>query len=167
MSLGFHMYTYRKGNVPLYVFFMHAICIGRLYEFSREKVVLANKVAVINWLYIFFTIHTLVYYFLYDDVFGLVMSLGVLVLFLFRPKYQLLFLTYHLVIAFAEYFGVCFKAWYWPKVAFDTFNYLPSHNPPSGISLFYYLLELGAYIIYILYRSKVWSRFKQINLKIK
>ena len=164
MSLGLDMYTYRKHNIPIYVFFMHAICIGRLFEFSKEKIVKLNEKAIINWLFIFFLIHNISFLMFFNDIFGFVMSLGVIFVLIIRPKYKLLFLTYHLVIAFAEIFGVYYQAWYWPPTAFNTFTFLPSHSPPSGISLFYYILEIGAFGVYILFHQNQWQRFKKINL---
>lgn len=165
MSLFFNMYSYRLNNVPIYTFFMHAICIGRLFEFCSEKTIKANKNTLLLLLYLFLICHSITYLVLFNDIFGFVMFLGIIILCLLRPKYQLFFLTYHLIIAFAELSGVYFQAWYWPELAFNYFENLPSNNPPSGISLFYYLLELGAFIFYILFNKKSWNRFKKINYK--
>jgi hypothetical protein len=118
---------------------------------------------VTRFLYGFIILHSVISLALFNDVFGFVMALGVLILLAIRPKYRLFFLTWHILITFGELSGVFFEAWTWPSIAFHTFDFLPSHSPPSGISLFYYILELGAFFIYILIHRNVWRRFKQIK----
>ncbi len=165
MSLGFDMYTYRKNNVPIYCFFMHAICVGRLFEFTRLKPIRKTTRSLVKMLYTFLIIQSLIYLIFFNDVFGFVMSVGVLIVLMLRPTYKLYFLTWHLIITFAEIIGVYFEAWYWPDFAFNRFTFLPSNSPPSGISLFYFMLELGAFLIYILVHNQIWKRFKSIKIK--
>ena len=163
MSLGLGMYTYRLGYVPIYAFFMHAICIGRIFEFSRFLSTTLYDKIFIKYLYGFIIIHSLISLIIFNDIFGFVMTLGVIVLLAVRPKYRVFFLTWHVLVTFGELSGVFFEAWSWPSIAFGVFDFLPSHSPPSGISLFYYILELGAFLLYILVYKDVWSRFKNIK----
>lgn len=163
MSLGLGMYTYRLHNIPLYVFLMHAIGIGRLFEFSRYVSTTQYTKTSLNFLYGFIIIHSIISLLFFNDVFGFVMTLGVILILVIRPKYRVFFLTWHFVITFTEISGVYFGAWTWPPIAFDFFEFLPSHSPPSGISLFYFMLELGTFIMYILLHNNVWVRYKRIK----
>ena len=163
MSLGLDMYSYRLNHVPLYAFLMHAICIGRIFEFSRFMLTTTYDKILVKYLYVFLILHTGITLFFFNDIFGFVMTLGVVILLAIRPKYRVFFLTWHVLITFGELSGVFFGAWTWPPIAFDFFEVLPSHSPPSGISLFYYILELGAFSIYILVHKNVWNRFKHIK----
>ena len=69
----------------------------------------------------------------------------------------------YIIVALLEIGGTAFGAWKWPSIAFDTFSFLPSNNPPSGISLFYFLLDVSCLFVYILFHQKIWKRHKCIN----
>jgi len=80
-----------------------------------------------------------------------------------RPKDQLFFLTMYVVVAVLEIGGTGYEAWSWPDSAFGIFPILKSHNPPSGISLFYFLLDVGCFVFYILLNNKTWKRLNNIR----
>lgn len=48
----------------------------------------------------------------------------------------------YLLVAILEIGGTAFGTWKWPKIGFQVFKILPSNNPPSGISLFCFLLDM-------------------------
>jgi len=69
----------------------------------------------------------------------------------------------YLLVAILEIGGTAFGSWKWPKIGFQVFELLPSNNPPSGISLFCFLLDMGCFFIYINRHKIAWSRLKNIR----
>lgn len=150
-SIYLGMYTYRLENVPWYVPLGHAALYGRVFIFSKDTLVKKYHKAIEQ----LFTIIII--------VFGFVMTIVVFVILYFRPKDRLYFYTMYIIVALLEIGGTAFGAWKWPSIAFDTFSFLPSNNPPSGISLFYFLLDVSCLFVYILFHQKIWKRHKCIN----
>jgi hypothetical protein len=66
-------------------------------------------------------------------------------------------------ICFLEIVGTTYGCWYWPETAWNVIPFLPSHNPPSGISLFYFLLDLGCLYVYTRRHKIAWKRMKRIR----
>ena len=91
------------------------------------------------------------------------MTLGVFGMLVIRPKDRLFFLTMYVVVAVLEIGGTAYSTWSWPSTAFGVFDFLPSNNQPSGISLFYLLLDVSCFMIYIIINRKTWKRFKSIK----
>jgi hypothetical protein len=155
------MYTYRLGNVPLYVPFGHAAVYGRVYAFSKASVVRKYHKALERCMYLLISVFALGYLCFFNDVFGFVMTLGVFVLLIKRPKDRLFFLTMYIIVAVLEIGGPAYGAWKWPSTAFGIFNFLPSNNAPSGISLFYFLLDIGCFVLYTQRNKIAWKRLKK------
>ena len=72
-----------------------------------------------------------------------------------------------LAVAVLEIIGTAYEVWSWPDSAFGVFPILKSHNPPSGISLFYFLLDIGCFVMYTQFNRKTWKRFKNIRGQLK
>jgi hypothetical protein len=104
-----------------------------------------------------------VYLVFFKDVFGFVMTVFVFLLLWKRPKDRLFFFAMYILVAILEIGGTAFGCWKWPETAFGTFNFLPSNNPPSGISLFYFLLDVSCFFIYTQRHRVAWSRLKNIR----
>ena len=162
-SVYLEMYTYRLGNVPLYVPFGHAVIYGRVFAFSKASVVRKHHKTLENFLYIVISLFSLIYLIFFNDVFGFIMTLAVFALLTKRPKDRMFFLTMYVIVAVLEIGGPAYGAWKWPEIAFGVFEFLPSNNAPSGISLFYFLLDISCFLIYILVNHKVWDRYKKIK----
>jgi hypothetical protein len=162
-SVALDMYTYRLENVPWYIAFGHAAVYARVYMFSKAPIVRKYWKEITRFFYLVISIFALVYLIAFNDVFGLVMTLGVFVMLIKRPKDRLFFLTMYIVVAVLEIGGTAYSTWAWPDTAFGVFPLLPSNNPPSGISLFYFLLDVGCFVIYILVNQKTWKRFRNIR----
>ena len=162
-SVFLDMYTYRLGNVPLYIPFGHAAVYARVYVFSKNSVVKKNHKALEQFLYIVISLFALGYLLFLNDVFGFVMTLGVFALLVKRPKDRMFFLTMYIVVAVLEIGGPAYGAWKWPDTAFGVFDFLPSNNAPSGISLFYFLLDIGCFVLYTSRNKIAWSRVKNIR----
>ena len=162
-SRGLDMYTYRLENVPLYVPFGHAALYGRIFMFSKAPVVRKYHKAVEELFAILIILFATIYLLFFGDVFGFVMTSFVFLLLWKRPKERLFFFSMYILVAILEVGGTAFGAWKWPSIGFDTFRFLTSNNPPSGISLFYFLLDIGCFFIYTKRHEILWERLKNIR----
>ena len=162
-SRGLDMYTYRLENVPLYVPFGHAALYGRIFMFSKAPVVRKYHKAVEELFAVLIILFATIYLFFFEDVFGFVMTSIVFLLLWKRPKERLFFFSMYILVAILEIGGTAFGAWKWPSIGFDAFRFLPSNNPPSGISLFYFLLDIGCFFIYTKRHKTLWKRLKNIR----
>ena len=164
-SIILEMYSYRLQKVPLYVPFGHAALYGRVLIFSKDSFVKKYENEVIQFFFLLILLISFVYLTFLNDVFGFLMSLLVYFVFYFNKKTRLFFLTMYLIVVFLEIGGTAFGAWKWPSVAFGVFDFLPSNNPPSGISIVYFLLDISCFLTYVLLHQKIWKRYKCIKLK--
>lgn len=162
-SVYLGMYTYRLENVPWYVPLGHAALYGRVFIFSKDSLARKYHREIERLFTIVILLFSLVYLVFFNDVFGLIMTALVFILLYKRPKDRLYFYTMYIVVALLEIGGTGFGCWEWPNTAFGVFEFLPSNNPPSGISLFYFLLDIGCFVIYIAIFNTTWTRFKSIK----
>lgn len=162
-SLGFEMYTYRLGNVPWYVPPGHAIIYISAVYFCREAFIKFNrsKIEQIFKLGIFF--YSFFFLVVYFDVFGFVLTLISLWILKNKPRERLFYYSMYIVVAFLEIVGTRYACWFWPDEAFGIFSFLPSANPPSGISFFYFGLDLGSLWLYKQRHKIAWGRMKSIR----
>ncbi|WP_299162269.1 hypothetical protein [uncultured Tenacibaculum sp.] len=163
-SIVLGMYAYRLGNIPHYIPPGHAIVFVLVYYFSRKSKIKKNRKTielVCSILIILFSLYFLLFK---KDVFGFLCT--ILVFFFLRkhPNERLFYLTMYCVIAIIEFIGTGLECWKWPEIAFNKFNFLPSANPPLGISLFYFGLDRGTMSIYKRRHKKAWSRLKRIRV---
>ncbi len=164
-SLGMEMYTYRLENVPIYVPLGHGVLFCRVLLFSKTSIVKRNSASLEQIFSIVIALLSLFYLVFLNDVFGFVMTILVFLMMLKRPNDRLFFYTMYLMVAALEIGGTAFGCWKWPNTAFGVFPLLPSNNPPSGISLFYFLLDVSCFFVYKTVNHKTWTRFKRINRK--
>jgi len=162
-SIVLDMYTYRLSNLPFYIPFGHAAVYARTYVFSKASIIKKYAKQINLCFSIVILLLALFYLIVFNDVFGFVMTIVVFILLIKRPKDRLFFLTMYIVVAVLEIGGTAYEAWSWPDTAFGFFPYLESHNPPSGISLFYFLLDIGCFFIYTQVNRRAWKRVKNIR----
>lgn len=162
-SRGLDMYTYRLENVPHYVPLGHAALYGRILMFSKASVVKRNNEAIEQIFAFVIATLSLFYLVFLKDVFGFVMTICVFLMLRKRPKDKLFFYAMYILVAILEIGGTAFGCWKWPDTGFGVFPFLPSNNPPSGISLFYFLLDVSCFMVYKLKNKSAWSRFKAIR----
>jgi hypothetical protein len=162
-SRGLNMYTYRLENVPLYVPLGHAALYGRIFMFSKAPIVRKYHKAVEELFAVIILLFATIYLLFFGDLFGFVMTSFVFLLLWKRPKERLFFFSMYILVAILEIGGTYFGAWKWPRIGFDAFHFLPSNNPPSGISLFYFLLDIGCFFIYTKRHKAPWERLKNIR----
>jgi hypothetical protein len=152
------MYTYRLGNIPLYVPFGHAVLFARVFRFSKVSLVRKYHKNIEQFFGSIIIFFASMYLLFFADVFGFVMTICVFLLLWKRPKDRMFFFTMYLLVAILEIGGTAFGCWKWPNIAFGRFEFLPSNNPPSGISLFYFLLDIGCFVIYTQRNKMAWFR---------
>lgn len=157
------MYTYRLGNIPLYVPFGHAVLFARVFRFSKVSLVRKFHKSIEQFFGSIIILFASIYLLFFADVFGFVMTVCVFLLLWKRPKDRLFFFTMYLLVAILEIGGTAFGCWKWPNIAFGMFKFLPSNNPPSGISLFYFLLDIGCFVMYTKRNKMAWFRLKSIR----
>ncbi|MGG8497714.1 hypothetical protein ACQY1Q_14990 [Tenacibaculum sp. TC6] len=162
-SRALGMYTYRLHNIPHYIPPGHAIVFVLVYYFSRKSRVKYHRKSIEKFctaLIIPFAFYFLVFK---NDVLGFVCTLLVFYFLRNHPKERMFFLVMYCIVAITELIGTSLGCWAWPEIAFNKFSFLPSANPPAGISLFYFGLDRGTMSIYKRRHKKVWNRFKQIQ----
>lgn len=162
-SVALGMYTYRLENVPLYIPFGHAFVYIAVYCFSKAASIKNIRKPLEKFLVIFILIYAAVFLFFKNDVFGFVMTIATLLILRNKPRERLFYLTMYISVVVLELVGTTYKCWFWPPIAWDIFTFLPSANPPSGISLFYFLLDLGTLWLYKQRHRETWQRMKNIR----
>jgi len=162
-SIWLHMWTYRLEHMPLYAPLGHAAIFARTFAFSKAPIVQKYAKDLVKILAVIILIYALYFLIIYNDVFGFVMTIFIFLLLLKRSRDRVFFLTMYVVVMGVEIAGTTFKCWYWPKEAFEVFSFLPSANPPSGISLFYFLLDIGCFVFYTQRHKITWKRVLNIR----
>jgi uncharacterized membrane protein YbaN (DUF454 family) len=162
-SIVLGMYTYRLENVPHYVPPGHALVYVAVLYFSKATAIVKYKIKWEIFLSIFIFIYALAFLIFKNDVFGFVMTIATLFILRKKPRERLFYLTMYITVAYLEIIGTSYLCWKWPATAWGVFDFLPSHNPPSGISFFYFLLDLGTLWLYKQRHKIAWSRMKNIR----
>lgn len=162
-SVALGMYTYRLENVPHYVPLGHALVYVAVLYFSRAKSIIKHRIKLEKVLSIFIFIYASVFLILKNDVFGFAMTIATLLILRNKPRERLFYLAMYISVAYLEIIGTNYLCWKWPATAWGIFDFLPSHNPPSGISFFYFLLDLGTLWFYKKRHKIAWSRMKNIR----
>lgn len=162
-SIVMGMYTYRLENVPHYVPPGHALVYIAVLYFSKASSIIKHRISLENVFIIFIFIYALVFLIFKNDVFGFVMTVATLIILRNKPRERLFYLTMYITVAVLEQIGTHYKCWFWPSTAWGVFDFLPSHNPPSGISFFYFLLDLGSLWLYKQRHKIAWGRMKKIR----
>lgn len=163
-SLLLEMYTYRLHNVPIYVFFGHALLYVSVLYFCKAKAVKSFRKELERVFTIFIISYATLFLIFKSDIFGFVLTVITLIILIKKPRERLFYLTMYLCVVFLEIIGTWYECWYWPLFALgleDTF--LRSANPPSGISFFYFGLDLGSLYFYKLRHKIAWKQMKSIR----
>ncbi|WP_026775429.1 hypothetical protein [Polaribacter sp. Hel_I_88] len=162
-SVFLGMYTYRLGNVPLYIPFGHAFVYIAVLCFSKAASIKKHRILLEKVFAISIFIYASAFLFFENDVFGFVMTIATLLILRNKPRERLFYVTMYISVAVLEIIGTYYQCWWWPNTAFDVIPFLPSYNPPSGISLFYFLLDLGCLWVYKKRHKITWKRMKNIR----
>jgi hypothetical protein len=162
-SLVFGMYEYRNGNVPLYVPPGHSLMYAAVYYFVREPLVLRHRRTVISLLLTASIAYAAYWLVAHDDVYGALCT-GLFVVLISRDAdSRLFFMSMFVFVGILEQLGTRFGAWYWHPYAFDRFSWLPSGNPPTGISVFYFAFDGLCLLAYLRRRKHVTLRYERLK----
>jgi hypothetical protein len=162
-SLGFGMYEYRLQNLPLYVPPGHSLLYAAVYYFVREPFVVRSRRAIAVAMLALSLLYAAYWLLAYQDLYGALCTALAVVLIARDPHSRLFFLTMFLFVGFLEQVGSRFDCWYWHPVAFDRFAWLPSGNPPSGISVFYFGFDVVCLLAYLRRRPDLKARYKRLK----
>jgi hypothetical protein len=162
-SLVFGMYEYRLHNIPIYVPLGHPVIYGTIYHFVREPFVVRNRRALSTAMMVASVGYTLFWLLYANDVFGAVCALVFVGIVLLDAESRTFFLAMFLLVAFLEQVGTRFGAWYWYEHAFGSVTLLPSGNPPTGISIFYFLFDGLCLLAYLKRRPSLASRYRRLK----
>ena len=157
------MYTYRLENVPHYVPPGHALVYVAVVYFSKAASIIKQKKTLEVSFTIAIVVYSLFFLLVKNDVFGFVMTVATLLILRKKPRERMFYLTMYITVAVLEIIGTCYGCWWWPATARNTFSFLPSANPPSGISFFYFGLDLGSLWLYKQRHKIAWKRMKLIR----
>lgn len=162
-SVVLKMYTYRLENVPHYIPMGHALVYAGVLYFTKTAYSKKNKSILEKVFVVLIMVYALLFLIIKNDVFGFVMTAATLIILRNKPRERLFYLSMYLAVAFLEIVGTSYKCWWWPTKAWNVIPFLPSANPPSGISFFYFLLDLGCLYLYKKRHKIAWSRMKNIR----
>ncbi len=164
-SLVVGMYEYRLANVPIYVPPGHSILYGAVYYVVREPFMLRHQrkmtiaMAAIGVAYAGYWLVA------HHDVYGALCTLLFIALLVRNPDSRYFFLAMFLFVAYLEQVGTRFGAWYWHADLLDKYSWLPSGNPPSGISVFYFGFDVTCLIAYLTRRKDLKLRYKRFQAR--
>ncbi len=164
-SIVMGMYTYRLENVPHYVPPGHALVYIAVLYFSKASSIIKHRRILEVVLATFVFVYASVFLIAENDVFGFVMTIATLTILKFKRRERLFYLTMYITVAYLEIIGTNYLCWKWPSTAWGIFDFLPSFNPPSGISFFYFGLDLGCLWLYKQRHQLAWKRMKSIRKK--
>jgi hypothetical protein len=159
-SIVLGMYAYRLENVPHYVPPGHALVYVAVLYFSKASSIVKHQKKVALFFAIFIFIYASIFLIFENDVFGFVMTIATLFILRNKPRERLFYLTMYITVAYLEIIGTNYLCWKWPATAWGVFDFLPSANPPSGISFFYFGLDLGCLWFYKQRHKIAWNRMK-------
>lgn len=157
------MYTYRLENIPHYIPPGHAVVFLLVYNFCKKSEVRKHSHSIEKVLTIVIAILAISFLVVKNDIYGFLLTVLVFYFLRKHPKEKLFYLTMYVFVVYTEIIGTAFNCWEWPPIAFDKFSFLPSANPPIGISFFYFGLDRGTMSIYKRRHKKEWNRLKQIR----
>lgn len=162
-SLVLGMYTYRLANLPLYVPFGHSLIYAAVFYLANEPILKRNRDVVIKVLYFLMVLYSTAWLIFGNDVFGFICMLVIILIFRKKPDTKLFFLIMFFMIVYLELIGTYFQCWYWPEIWFDQIDFIPSANPPSAISVFYFGFDAGCLHIYKKINPLKWKRLRHLQ----
>jgi len=165
LCLVLGMYEYRLENVPIYVPLGHAILYTTVWYLTHDPWVIKQQTMLMRLMLGFIIIYTFALLILDNDTYGAICSLLLLILLALNPKSRRFFLIMFIAVAYLEQLGTYFECWYWQPTVLNNPNWISSGNPPSGISLGYYILDVLCLGVYLFRHRLLNKRWKKRTIK--
>jgi hypothetical protein len=162
-SLVVGMYEYRLANVPIYVPPGHSILYGAVFYLVREPWMLKHQRYVVPAMAGASLAYATYWLVAQNDVYGAACTGLFVALVLLNRDSRLFFLAMFLFVAYLEQVGTRFEAWYWHRALLGTFEWFPSGNPPSGISVFYFGFDVTCLFAYLTRKKVLKARYKRLE----
>lgn len=162
LCLGLGMYEYRLENIPVYIPLGHAILYTTVWYLAFNPWVVKHQSLLMPSMLAFTLLYTILLLLTDNDTYGAICTALLLLLLAINPNSRRFFLIMFLAVAYLEQLGTFFECWYWHPTLLNKPDLISSGNPPSGISLGYYILDflcLGIYLIRHPQSSKRWRKF--------
>jgi hypothetical protein len=157
------MYEYRLGNVPVYVPPGHVMLYAAVYYLVREPFMLRHQRWIMGAMLGLAVGYAGYWLLARNDVYGALCTSLFLVLLVRAAESRYFFLAMFLFVAFLEQVGTRFGAWHWHPSLLDKFAWLPSGNPPSGISVFYFGFDVVCLMAYLVRRKGLRLRYRRVS----
>jgi hypothetical protein len=142
-SLVIGMYEYRLANVPLYVPPGHSILYAAVFYFVREPRVVRWRAWLTPLLWAAGVVFSLVWLYLHNDVYGALCAVAFMYFMIKHESSRAFFAAMFLLVAYLELWGTGLGCWAWPSELLGRMESVPSGNPPSAISVFYFGFDVG------------------------
>lgn len=155
------MYEYRLENIPIYVPLGHAILYTTVWYITHDPWIVKQQSTLIPWMAIFTIVYAILLYVTDNDMYGLICTFLLLILLLFNPTSRRFFFIMFFAVAYLEQLGTAFDCWYWHSTLLDQEGWINSGNPPSGISLFYFGLDMLCLGVYLFRKPAVRKRWRR------
>lgn len=138
-SLVFGLYSYRRGGVPLYVPFGHAILFGSGLVISGLPQVLLHETVLRRALLVFHTALLAGVVIILGDTLSALFGV-LLVVVLLRRQCSLFYVLMGVLVLIVELLGTAFGCWYWwPN---PVGGWLYTTNPPVGAFACYLVADV-------------------------
>ncbi len=153
------MYEYRLENIPLYVPPGHTIVYGAVYYFAREPWVRRHRRPLAVAMFIAAAGFSTWWLFSQNDLYGFICFSVFCTILLVNRDSTMFFLSMYLLVLYLELLGTSMGNWYWHSILLDKYPSIPSGNPPSGISVFYFGFDVACLGFYMLSDLKRRARY--------
>jgi hypothetical protein len=164
-SLFLGMYEYRTGSIPLYVFPGHCILFASVWHASHSSLFHSHRRQLERALTLATFSFVALWLFLKNDLYGALCALPLAYILFSRPRSRLFLLLMFWTVTYLELLGTYLGCWSWPPLAFARFEWLPSGNPPSAISVFYMAFDAACLKLYLRLHPHVLRRYRHWELR--
>jgi len=159
------MYEYRLENIPIYVPLGHAILYTTVWYLTHDPWIVKQQTSLMWFMLGFTVLYTYLLLITDNDTYGAICTFILLTLLVLNPKSRRFFLIMFIAVAYLEQLGTFFECWYWHPTLLNKPNWINSGNPPSGISLGYYILDILCLGVYLVRHRKTNKRWKNRRYK--
>jgi len=154
------MYEYRLENIPIYVPLGHAILYTTVWYLTHDPWIIKHQKVLMHFMLGFTLFYTYLLVINDNDIYGAICTFLLLILLTLNTRSRRFFLIMFMAVAYLEQLGTFFECWYWHPTLLNKPNWISSGNPPSGISLGYYILDILCLWVYLIRHRLTNKRWK-------